>query len=394
MNARFNDKQTVTTLFALLLSLFAQMQAISLLGLTIPLSLFDAGSSTNTIGQVMALYSVGLVIGTYQGKKAIARVGHIRAFAGFAAIATATAITHSLTNSVVIYGVLRVLSGISAAVMLIVIESWFNTLSVNANRSRLLAIHQIVFYVAMGSGQLLINLSPENLSTVFLIAAILSCFALMPITLIRIENPPVVMAEPISIIALIKLAPCGFLGAFCAGNAIGTVFNLSPIFIKSITTSVIDISLFMSAVIFSGALLQRLVGKIADKYSRECILVLLLILTTVSAQIVMFFSTNIPLPLLGVFIGAPMGCLYPISVAIIHAKLTDNKAVASSSALLLAYASGGFLGPIFASYLMQEFGPDTLFIYIAVFNSFLAVCCIFIYKYGMHIGLQNIFKSL
>jgi MFS family permease len=392
MNTRFNDKQTVITFFALLLSLFAQMQAISLLGLTIPLSLSDVGSSTNTIGQVMALYSVGLVIGTYQGKKAIARVGHIRAFAGFAAIATATAIMHSLTNSIALYGALRVLSGISAAVMLIVIESWFSTLSGNANRSRLFALHQIVFYVAMGSGQLLINLSPENLSTVFLIAAILPCFALMPMSLIGVENPPVVMVKPISIIALIKLAPCGVLGAVCAGNAIGTVFNLSPIYIKSITPSMIDISLFMSAVIFSGALLQRPIGKIADKYSREYTLVLLLLLTAISALIVMFYSASIPLPLLGVFIGAPMGCLYPISAAITYAKLTDDKAVASSSALLLAYATGGFFGPIWASYLMQEFGRDTLFIYIAVFNSLLAVCCVFIYKYGIHIRFYHLFK--
>lgn len=155
MNNSFTDKQTVITIIALLLSLFAQMQAISLLGITIPLSL--PGVETNTIGQVMALYSAGLVIGTYQGKKAIARVGHIRAFSGFAAIATTTAIIHSITDSILIYGMLRVLSGISAAVMLIVIESWFNTLSINTNRSRLLALHQIVFYLAMGSGQLLIN---------------------------------------------------------------------------------------------------------------------------------------------------------------------------------------------------------------------------------------------
>ncbi len=394
MNTPFNDKQNIITLFSLLLSLFAQMQAISLLGLAIPLSLSDVGSSINTIGQVMALYSVGLIIGTYQGKKTIAQVGHVRAFAGFAAIATVTAIVHSLTNSIVFYGVLRVLSGISAAVMLIVIESWFNTLSINSNRSRLLALHQIVFYVAMGSGQLLINLSPENLSTIFLIAAILSCFALMPITLIRIENPPVVVAKPISITTLIKLAPCGILGAFCAGNAIGAVFNLSPVFIKSITPSMVELSIFMSAVIFSGAILQRSVGKVADKYSREYTLIFLLVLMAMSALVVIFFSTEIPLPLLGVFIGAPMGCLYPISVAMTYAKLTNDKAIASSSWLLLAYASGGFLGPILASYLMLEFGGDMLFIYIAVFNLFLAVCCYFIYKYGMHIRLYNIFKSL
>jgi predicted MFS family arabinose efflux permease len=131
MQNSVNDKSTLVTILALLVSLFAQMQAISLLGITIPLSLANNDISTNTVGQIMALYSIGLVIGSYQGKKTIARVGHIRAFAGFGAIAISAAILHSLTNSVVFYALLRIVSGLSAAVMLIVIESWFNTLSQN-----------------------------------------------------------------------------------------------------------------------------------------------------------------------------------------------------------------------------------------------------------------------
>lgn len=382
MTTQFNDRQNSVTIAALLLSLFVQMQSISLLGLTIPLSLSSIDVSTNTIGQIMALYSVGLVIGAYQGKKAIARVGHIRAFSGFAAIATITAILYSLTHSVLLYGVLRILSGVSAAVMLIVIESWFNTYSQNSNRSRLLALHQIVFYLAMGTGQLLINFSPESLSNVFLIAAILSCMALVPITLIRIENPLVSIVAPLRIRELIRIAPCGILGAICAGNAIGTVFNLSPIFVKGLTASMYDISLFMSSVIFSGALLQKPIGKLADKYSREYIIIGLLILSSISALMLLLFKEHISLTLLGVFIGAPIGCLYPISVATTYSKLPDNKAVASSSALLLSYAFGGFLGPVFASSLMQLFGSNILFIYLALFNLFFSVIIMITYKYN------------
>ncbi|NQY89719.1 MAG: hypothetical protein HRT51_18640 [Colwellia sp.] len=84
-------------------------------------------------------------------EKNIARVGHIRTFAGFGAIAISAAIIHSLTNSVIFYALLRVVSGLSAAVMLMVIESWFNILSQNANRSRLMPLHQVVFYFAMGT---------------------------------------------------------------------------------------------------------------------------------------------------------------------------------------------------------------------------------------------------
>ena len=379
MRNSVNDTSTLVTILALLVSLFAQMQAISLLGITIPLSLASNEISTNTVGQVMALYSIGLVIGSYQGKKTIARVGHIRAFAGFGAIAISAAILHSLTDSVVFYALLRIVSGLSAAVMLIVIESWFNTLSQNANRSRLMALHQVVFYCAMGTGQLLINLIPSDFSATFLIAALLSSCAIIPITLIRIENPNVTINTPVKLSELIKIAPCGIVGAVCAGNAIGTVFNLAPIYAKNIEISTLDISIFMSAVIFSGVLLQSTIGKLADKYSRERILIFLLIITAGAAQLLLL-NTLIPLVLLGILLGAPIACLYPVSVAATYAHLSDDKAVASSSTLMLAYAIGGFSGPIIASFSMTFFSPKALFIYLSMYCMTGALICFIIQK--------------
>lgn len=367
MRYSVNDKSTLVTVIALLVSLFAQMQAISLLGITIPLSLSSNEISTNTVGQVMALYSIGLVIGSYQGKKTIARVGHIRTFAGFGAIAIAAAIIHSLTNSVVFYALLRIVSGLSAAVMLIVIESWFNSLSQNANRSRLMALHQVVFYCAMGTGQLLINLVPGDFSATFLIAALLSCCALIPITLIRIENPAVTLNSPVKLLELVRIAPCGIVGAVCAGNAIGTVFNLAPIYARNMQISTLDISIFMSAIIFSGVSLQSTIGKLADKYSRERILIFLLLITAGAAQLLLLLNTVVPLAILGIVLGAPIACLYPVSVAATYAHLSDDKAVASSSALMLAYAIGGFSGPIIASFSMTFFSNNALFMYLSIY---------------------------
>ena len=375
-----NDRIISITIIALLLSLFAQMQAISLLGITIPLSLAANDVSTNTIGQVMALYSIGLVIGSYQGKKAIAGVGHIRAFAGFAAIATAAAILHSLTTNVLFYAILRIISGLAAAVMLIVIESWFSTLSQQANRGRLLAIHQIVFYLAMGSGQMLINLNSGDYSSIFLVAGLLSCCALVPITLISIDNPPVKLITPIRFKALAKIAPCGIIGAICAGNAIGTVFNLAPLYAKKMHISTLDISIFMSAIIFSGILLQRTVGGLADKYAQERILVGLLLVTAGAAVIFVLFSTSLPLPFLGILLGASIACIYPVSVSATYAKLTDDKAIASSSALMFAYAIGGFSGPVIASFTMTSLGDNALFYYLAIYNTIAALLCFFLYN--------------
>jgi predicted MFS family arabinose efflux permease len=380
MKYSVNNQSTVVTIIALLMSLFAQMQAISLLGITIPLNLANIGTSTSSIGIVMALYSIGLLLGSYQGKRAIARVGHIRTFAGFGAIAISVAIIHSLNQSAVIYALLRIMSGLSAAVMLIVIESWFNTLSQNANRSRLMALHQVVFYFAMGTGQLLINLVPNDFSATFMITALLSCCAIIPITLIRIENPAVTLNIPVKLSDLIRIAPCGIVGAVCAGNAIGTVFNLAPIYAKNMQISTFDISIFMSAIIFSGVSLQRTIGKLADKYSRERILIILLLMTAAAAQLLLFLNTVAPLAFLGIILGAPIACLYPVSVAATYAHLSADKAVASSSALMLAYAIGGFTGPIIASFSITLFSNEALFMYLSIYCTIGAVICFVIRK--------------
>jgi MFS family permease len=266
-------------------------------------------------------------------------------------------------------------SGLSAAVMLIVIESWFNTLSQNANRSRLMALHQVVFYFAMGTGQLLINLAPDDFSATFLIAALLSCCALIPITLVRIENPAVTLNTPVKLSELIRIAPCGIVGAVCAGNAIGTVFNLAPIYAKNMQISTLDISVFMSSIIFSGVLLQSTIGKLADKYSRERILVVLLLITAGAAQLLLLLNTVVPLAILGILLGAPIACLYPVSVAATYAHLSDDKAVASSSALMLAYAIGGFSGPIIASFSMTFFSNKALFMYLSIYCIIGVIIC-------------------
>nr|WP_277345783.1 MFS transporter [Pseudomaricurvus alkylphenolicus] len=292
----------------MLVSLFAQMQAIGLLGITIPLNLAAQQVDVSAIGSVMALYSVGLIVGALQGKKVISRVGHIRAFAGFAALAACVAILHSFTINAYLCALLRLFSGIAAAVMLVVIESWLASFTSNQNRGRLLALHQITFYLAMGGGQLLINVAGEDLSDAFLIAAMLCCLALMPIVLVKTENPKVSLSSPMSIAELFRISPASMIGAICAGSAIGTVFNLAPIYAKALGVSTFAVSVFMSTLVFAGILLQHPMGRLADRFNRTGVLVVLLGLTAAVSIAIVSLSASLPLWVVGRYrygIGVP-----------------------------------------------------------------------------------------
>jgi hypothetical protein len=56
MRNSINDTSTLVTILALLVSLFAQMQATSLLGITIPLSLANNDISEHLLDLVLSQY--------------------------------------------------------------------------------------------------------------------------------------------------------------------------------------------------------------------------------------------------------------------------------------------------------------------------------------------------
>src|SRR5690606_40006489 len=90
---------------------------------------------------------------------------------------------HPLFVSPAVWAVLRAISGLSMAGLMVVIESWFSTRANNENRGKLFGIYQIVVYLAAASGQMLIATSNPASLRPFSIAAILLTIALIPLAL-------------------------------------------------------------------------------------------------------------------------------------------------------------------------------------------------------------------
>ena len=94
----------------------------------IPILLLRAGVETQTIGYVASCYFVGFLVGALVCARIVARVGHIRAFAVFAATAADAALLMSLVNSVWLWAGLRfvigfvVLVGLAAKNAILIVE--------------------------------------------------------------------------------------------------------------------------------------------------------------------------------------------------------------------------------------------------------------------------------
>jgi MFS family permease len=151
---------------ALLLSVAALLLGNGLLSTLLIVRAGHKGFSTGAISAMMSFYFAGFTIGALVLPPIIVSVGHVRTFAGFAAIASMTALLHVAFVEPIAWMPLRLITGFAYAGMILNGEL--------AQRPRI-AIHtrqllSIFGVVSMGSwaiGQALLNIAPPADVTLF-----------------------------------------------------------------------------------------------------------------------------------------------------------------------------------------------------------------------------------
>lgn len=353
----------VASLSALIMSILLLVSGNAFLTTLLGIRLSIEEVEPSVIGWVLVCYSVGFVLGTLYVHRIIGRVGHIRAFAVFAALAAVTALVYPLSVNMVLWALLRALSGFSIAGVLVVIESWFSSRATNTNRGALFAVYQIVFYISAAGGQLVVNLGDPANFMPFTLAAILLTLALIPLSLTQMEAPVIESADRLSIFTLARESFTGAAGALVCGVLIGSFYALGPVYATMAGLDVPRTSLFMAAAIVAAMVLAWPLGRICDKFDRRRVMFLVSVIAAGTAVVVAITgSANIPLLMLlvAVFTGFS-ATLYPIAVAITNDRMESHRIVAASATLLLSYGLGSVIGPIVMAELMGRLGPSGLF---------------------------------
>ena len=167
------------------------------------------GVSSMTIGLIMSAYFVGLLAGSLSGDRVIMRVGHIRAFAVFAAAAAITVLALAMTDDFALWSVLRAVAGYCMAGLFMTMESWLNHRASNEIRGRTFAVYAVVSAAAVAAGPLLLNLGDPHDFELFSLAAILYAAALLPVALTRTGNPEMAPRRRLSLKRLFAISPLG-----------------------------------------------------------------------------------------------------------------------------------------------------------------------------------------
>jgi MFS family permease len=356
------------SVFSLLLGAGMMALGVGLLGLLLPIRMSLEGVAPQIAGYVMSAYYAGFVAGSFMAQRIIGRVGHIRAFAAFAAILTAAVMVHALIFNIPVWGLMRAAVGFCMAGLYAVIESWLNVRSPNELRGRVLSMYTLTIYISSGVGQLAINLDDTAGLELFCLGALLTSLSLVPVVMTRVAGPELGNIKTMSLAGLYKASPLGTVATAGAGLMSGSLYALGAVYGTQIELSVFENSVFMGAPIIGGFLLQWPIGRLSDKFDRRTVLFGVL-MSTVGAAVLLgafaFAEGNfLLLATANLLLGGFLATIYPTAVAHAFDYIDRSQMVAANSGMLLAWAVGATGGPLIASSFMA-IGPAGLFVFIA-----------------------------
>jgi MFS family permease len=330
------------------------------------------GYSTGVLGLIMSGYFVGFLLGTWLAIPLVRRVGHIRAFAFFAALAAITALLHILLVNPWVWLGLRVLYGLALVSLYMVIESWLNAQVPSEKRGQVFALYMMVNLGALAAAQQLLNLASPSDFVLFVLAALLISAALMPITLTRQTQPSMPETLHTNLRQLARVAPVAMAAAGLSGLALGAFWGMAPVYASLSGFDAPGVGLLMSGTILGGALLQWPIGHYSDRHDRRRVLFWVVLLAVVVALLMTLLSAG-PWLLTAMFIwGGLAFAIYPLAVAQMVDQLHSDEILAGSSGLLMVNGIGSVCGPLLAGLLMEQFGAQALPLHFAVSLSLLA----------------------
>ncbi|MGH8324748.1 MAG: MFS transporter, partial [Steroidobacteraceae bacterium] len=353
----------ITATWPLLLGMGVLMLGAGLQSTLLSLRATLEGFPAPVTGIIMSCYYVGYLAGTAAAPRLLRQIGHIRAFAALAAVASASILVQACFVEPFIWAAMRLISGVCFAGIYVVAESWLNDRATQTNRGRLLAVYMLVLYVGLGTAQFLLILANPSTSTPFMLVSVLISLSMVPIVISAHETPGLAVPCKVRYRELYRNSPLGVVAVSLSGMISAIVFSMGPVYGRLSGLGNTGIATFMAVSILAAVLTQYPVGRLSDRTDRRTVIAAVCTLATIVAGSIAA-SGGMPRPLLlllaALFSGFAL-TLYSLGVSHVNDKLEPAQMVAASSALLRLNGAAAAIGPVLAGSLIAAFGPPAYF---------------------------------
>ncbi len=347
-------------------SLFAALGLLlignGLLGSVVGIRAGIEGFTTALTGMILAFYYVGFMIGSQVAPVIVTRVGHVRVFAGLAALTSATTLLHGVSVHAVTWIASRTIVGACLAGLYVVAESWLNASATNRTRGRLLSIYMVVVMGGIGVGQLLLPVADPAGLGLFILASVVISLSVLPMVLSVSPQPSFDLPSRMRLRELWHRSPVGVAGGFGSGMANGAAFAMGPVYGLAVGMTVERISLLMGTLILGAVVMQWPIGAWSDRVHRRRSIVAVNIAAGVAAIALSQLDPSSGLLFVLVFVlGATTFPVYSLSLSHVNDVLDPTQIIAASSLSVLVWGIGSAIGPVLAGLLMGDTHPEALF---------------------------------
>ncbi len=331
--------------------------AMASLALVVTISLKAAGVPNAQLGFAAASYAAGFLLGALISPREIARIGHIRAYAFFAALGAIAVLAFGFGTSVPLWCLLQMILGGCCAGLLTSGESWVADASPGHQRGAILAFYHMVSKTGAIVGPFAISIAAVGAAG-FMITAALFAASLIPVAVTSKAQPQLSTATPFGPRRILKRAPAAAFSAFIAGAVNNAVAQLYPAFAAD--TAGEDGTGFAAQ--FNAALLMGAMvalwpsGLLSDRVDRRLVIAGLGFTGAVSAAGIVASAAAGPGPWILVaafFFGA--GSLSHYAVAVAHAadRSSADQATSMMAGILTIWGIGSVAGPLLAGLAMN-----------------------------------------
>lgn len=344
--------------------------AAAALSVMVALSLQAAGISNAALGLVAAFYAGGFLAGAIMSPVQITRIGHIRSFAFFAALAIIASLSFTLGVSIIGWALVQAVIGACSAALLTAGESWIADSAPSIRRGAVLGFYHVVAKLGAIAGPFAVMAGANGL-TGFIMVAALFAMTIMPVTATRQIQPEISTGTPFGPRKIMKYAPAAAFAALCAGGVNNAVAQLYPVFAQSVSPDgAAGFAANFNAALLAGAMIGLFpAGYISDRVDRRLVIAATGIIAAIAALCLALFSATASQPLiLALAFVFGLGALSYYAVAVAHAadRARPDQATSMMAGILVIWGIGSIIGPLLAGAVMSTaLGAPGLFAFAA-----------------------------
>jgi MFS family permease len=368
--------ESLRAVSALMLSIFIVMTGFGVASYIVQLRAMGEGWTAYDISLIGAVYSLGYTLSSFVTPKFIRRTGHVRVFAAYIALMSISVLLCSLVPDPHAWMFFRGLFGFAIAGGYMIMESWINEKAENEYRGFMFSVYMFVAMTGTIVGPYIAAWGDAMTTSLFIIAAILLCVGIFPISLSAASSPSVPTEVGFDLTGLWRRSPVAFVGTFLAGVIAAAWLNFSAVYAKMAGLTETGGANLIAAVTLGSMAAQFPLGRLSDYIDRRLVMAISCIIGVAACLWMSLLSgeQEVMLYLAGFFAGAVIYPIYAINVAHANDMAEPGEYVRISSGLTVLYGLGVIAGPLLAGQAIAWGGapglPSLLVVTFALYGAY------------------------